>query len=68
MNGTTDDTSASTPPPLNGAGAEGNDLTNGAGTLKFSTGLILPPPDVKCTSLVVDFQSLIVSPCRASHA
>ncbi|KAF8270335.1 Pre-mRNA splicing factor PRP21 like protein-domain-containing protein [Lactarius quietus] len=55
MNGTlitTDHTSTSTPPPLNGAGAEGDDLTNGVvpmGTLKFSTGLILPPPDVKST-------------------
>jgi hypothetical protein len=71
MNGTmttTDYPSTSTPPPLNGAGAEGNELANGVGTLKFSTGLILPPPDVKCTSFVVDFPSLIASPCRASHA
>ena len=68
MNGAIDVTSTSTPPPLNGAGAEGNELTNGAGTLKFSTGLILPPPDVKCTSLVVDFRYLMVSPCLASHA
>ena len=65
MNGTlttTNYTSTSTPPPLNGAGAEGNELTNGVSVLKFSTGLILPPPDVKCTSLVVDFQFLIASP------
>ena len=61
MNGTvtvTDDTSTSTPPPLNGAGAEGNEFVNGdssSGTLKFTTGLILPPPDVKCTSLSSTF-------------
>src|ERR1700761_4826415 len=73
MNGTmttTDHSSTSTPPPLNGAGAEGNELTNGVeplGVLKFSTGLILPPPDVKCMSLVVDFRFLIASPEYACH-
>ncbi|KAI9457754.1 Pre-mRNA splicing factor PRP21 like protein-domain-containing protein [Lactarius psammicola] len=50
---TTDvDISTLTPPPLNGAGANGNELTNDvgpSGTLKFTTGLILPPPDVKST-------------------
>jgi len=62
MNGTmtvTDiDISISTPLPLNGAGANGSELTNDvgpSGTLKFTTGLILPPPDVKCTSLLSIF-------------
>jgi hypothetical protein len=64
MNGTmtvTNDTSTSTPPPHNGAGTESNGLVNGdvpSGTLKFTTGLILPPPDVKCTSLSPTFGPL----------
>ena len=56
MNGAATDVlvATSTPPPLNGAGINGNGLDSGsAGTPKFSTGLILPPPDVKCTSFVV---------------
>ncbi|KAI9508491.1 Pre-mRNA splicing factor PRP21 like protein-domain-containing protein [Russula earlei] len=45
-------TATSTPPPLNGVDVNGNGHSNDsgfAGTLKFSTGLILPPPDVKST-------------------
>jgi hypothetical protein len=45
-----------TPPPLNGVGLNGNGTANDSGstgTLKFSTGLILPPPDVKCTFSVI---------------
>ncbi|KAH9171495.1 Pre-mRNA splicing factor PRP21 like protein-domain-containing protein [Lactarius sanguifluus] len=53
MNGTmtvTDiDPSLSTPLPLNGAGANGDESVGPSGTLKFTTGLILPPPDVKST-------------------
>src|SRR5713101_9176676 len=54
MNGATTDIdgASSTPPPLNGVSVNGNGAANdsaSAGTLKFSTGLILPPPDVKCT-------------------
>ncbi|KAH9977204.1 Pre-mRNA splicing factor PRP21 like protein-domain-containing protein [Lactifluus volemus] len=55
MNGATTvntDELTSTPPPLNGVVVNGNDVHNDAGfsgTLKFSTGLILPPPDVKST-------------------
>ncbi|KAH8983550.1 Pre-mRNA splicing factor PRP21 like protein-domain-containing protein [Lactarius hatsudake] len=53
MNGTmtvTDiDPSLSTPLPLNGAGANGDEGVGPSGTLKFTTGLILPPPDVKST-------------------
>ena len=54
MNGATTvntDELTSTPPPLNGVAVNGNGVHNDAGfsgTLKFSTGLILPPPDVKC--------------------
>ena len=58
MNGAATDvhTATSTPPPLNGVGVNGNDTANDSGstgTLKFTTGLILPPPDVKCTSSVI---------------
>ncbi len=45
-----------TPPPLNGVGVNGNGPANDSGstgTLKFSTGLILPPPDVKCSSSII---------------
>lgn len=54
MNGATTDIdgASSTPPPLNGVSVNGNGAANdsaSAGTLKFTTGLILPPPDVKCT-------------------
>jgi hypothetical protein len=55
MNGAVTDVvvSTSTPPPLNGVGVNGNGPApaNDSGTLKFTTGLILPPPDVKCTSV-----------------
>ncbi|KAH9053850.1 Pre-mRNA splicing factor PRP21 like protein-domain-containing protein [Lactarius vividus] len=43
------DASLSTPLPLNGAGANGDEGVGPSGTLKFTTGLILPPPDVKST-------------------
>ena len=54
MNGAATDVhvATSTPPPLNGVGVNGNGTANdtgSTGTLKFTTGLILPPPDVKCT-------------------
>jgi hypothetical protein len=44
-----------TPPPPNGVGVNGNDAHDSAstGTLKFTTGLILPPPDVKCTFSII---------------
>jgi hypothetical protein len=58
MNGAATDVhmATSTPPPLNGVGVNGNAAANDSestGTLKFTTGLILPPPDVKCTSSVI---------------
>ena len=55
MNGAATDVHVATPtpPPLNGVGVNGNGTVNDSGTLKFSTGLILPPPDVKCTSSVI---------------
>ena len=58
MNGAATDVhvATSTPPPLNGVGVNGNGTANdpgSTGTLKFSTGLILPAPDVKCTSSVI---------------
>ena len=58
MNGTATDVHVATPtpPPLNGIGINGNGIVNDSGsteTFKFSTGLILPPPDVKCTSFVI---------------
>ncbi|KAF8497079.1 Pre-mRNA splicing factor PRP21 like protein-domain-containing protein [Russula emetica] len=54
MNGAATDVhvATSTPPPLNGVGVNGNSTPNDSGstgTLKFLTGLILPPPDVKST-------------------
>ena len=57
MNGTPTniDIASSTPPPLNGV-VNGNGSANdsaSAGTLKFTTGLILPPPDVKCTVSII---------------
>ena len=54
------DLSTSTPPPLNGVAVNGNGVHNDAGfaeTLKFSTGLILPPPDVKCAFSLVSAPS-----------
>jgi hypothetical protein len=58
MNGAATDVhmATSTPPPLNGVGVNGNGTANDSGstgTLKFATGLILPAPDVKCTSSVI---------------
>jgi hypothetical protein len=57
MNGAaTDVVVTSTPPPLNGVDINGSGTPNDSastGTLKFTTGLILPPPDVKCTSSVI---------------
>ncbi|SRR6266446_2816267 len=58
MNGVATDVhmATPTPPPLNGVGINGNGSANNSestGTLKFTTGLILPPPDVKCTSSVI---------------
>ena len=58
MNGAATDVhvATSTPPPLNGVGVNGNGTANdtgSTGTLKFTTGLILPPPDVKCTSFII---------------
>ncbi|KAI0303410.1 Pre-mRNA splicing factor PRP21 like protein-domain-containing protein [Multifurca ochricompacta] len=55
MNGAVNDTDISTPTPppsLNGININGNGTSNDvgpSGTLKFSTGLILPSPDVKST-------------------
>jgi len=57
MNGTALDVHTATPTPLppNGVGVNGNDHSQdigSTGTLKFSTGLILPPPDVKCVFFI----------------
>jgi hypothetical protein len=76
MNGTVTDLvlSTSTPPPLNGVGLNGNGPTPAidhvsAGTLKFTTGLILPPPDVKCMSLgpSLTYKSNSYTHLRFSH-
>ena len=58
MNGATTDTdvASSTPPLLNGVSVSVNGSANDSastGTLKFSTGLILPAPDVKCMLSII---------------
>ena len=76
MNGTVTDVvlSTSTPSPFNGVGLNGNGPVPAidsvsAGTLKFTTGLILPPPDVKCMSLgsSLTHKSISCTHLRFSH-